>query len=134
MRSRAENLLCSQGFWSRERSQCPIALPTLPKITIGYKIKWMLFFRFTILILIATNLMPMFDPFVVNILMNVSKDDEFPARYTLYTLVRFPLSLVLPLLGALVQRSRAAFDVVVLLSLSLAAFLVTRLPREANLN
>ena len=43
-------------------------------------------------------------------------------------------SLVLPLLGAQVERSRAAFDLVVLLSLSLAAFLVTRLPRDANLN
>jgi len=91
-------------------------------------------FSFTTLVLVATNLMPMFDPFMVNILMNVSSDEELPARSTIYNVLRLPLSLVLPLLGALVERSMPAFNAIVLGSAAMAALLAARLPAEADRN
>jgi hypothetical protein len=91
-------------------------------------------FRFYTLVLISTNLMPMFEPFIINIVMNLSKDDEFPGRYTLYNLLRFPLSLLLPFLGVLVEHAMPVLDVLVLVCLAAAALLVARLPREADRN
>lgn len=91
-------------------------------------------FRFYRLVLVATNLMPMFDPFLSNILMNVSTEEQFPARFTIYNVMRFPLSLALPLMGVLVERAMPVFDVLMLLCLAAAALLIARLPREADRN
>lgn len=112
----------------------PVLLTVCAASAVAPLVSLLLPFRYYTLVLVATNLMPMFDPFLVNILMNVSTEEQFPARYTIYNVMRFPLSLALPLMGLLVERAMPVFDVLMLLCLAAAALLIARLPREADKN
>jgi len=84
-------------------------------------------FRYYILVMVATNLIPMWHPFFVNMLMETSQPTRFAGYFTLFLMVPFPVALLGPLLGLLAQGSPSTFGTTVLVSLILGVLLVLRM-------
>nr|WP_144850475.1 MFS transporter [Paenibacillus cremeus] len=68
-----------------------------------------------ILILIATNIMPMAYVYFLNHLFDRSDELTFKGRFTFFTLAAVPATVSIPFLGVLVERQPAVFGLVMLI-------------------
>ncbi|NOU96156.1 MFS transporter [Paenibacillus sp. LMG 31456] len=68
-----------------------------------------------IIVLIATNLMPMAYVYFLNHLFERSDETTFKGRFTFFTLAAVPSTVSIPLLGVLVEHQPAVFGIIMLM-------------------